>query len=299
MQISEAIEQFRQYIATERRLSKGTVVNYMNDVNALVEYAGVTEVEDLSARLIRSWQMSLLDSGKKASTVKKMLSSISAWFKFMHRQGWVTSAVMAKIKPPKTSRRLPVFFKVYEVEKIYSADTFPDDYFGFRDKMVLRMLYETGMRRSELAGLTLDRIDINNRFIKVLGKGNKERIIPVEAELLNALNQYLAAKEEAFPGNPDLLLSQKGKKLSTSQIYGIVRHYMSSLSSAPRVSPHVFRHSFATHMLNEGANIDAIKELLGHTDLMATEIYTHVTREHLKEAYRQAHPRAAKGKRKK
>ena len=162
---------------------------------------------------------------------------------------------------------------------------------GQRDKLMLRLLYETGMRRSELAGLKVSSVDFSSLTIKVLGKRNKERVIPIENELAHNISQYLALKEQEKGPSEWLFVGTKGRQITPQDVYRTVKKYMSALSDADRISPHVFRHSFATHILNEGGNIEAIKELLGHADLATTEVYTHVTREHLKEVYKQAHPR--------
>jgi integrase/recombinase XerC len=231
------------------------------------------------------------------------MAALRAWFKYLRMHQGLGRDIMARVVPPKRPERLPVFFRESEVEQIYSED-FPDTFDGQMERLVLRMLYETGMRRSELAGLTLSSVDLASLSIKVRGKRNKERIIPIEAELAHNISRYLALREETMPVQAvqcpgmeltdRLFVNSKGKPVSDGKVYRIVERYMRPLSHAERTSPHVFRHTFATHMLNEGANIDAIKELLGHSSLSSTEIYTHVSREYLKETYKHAHPRAYK-----
>ena len=263
----------------------------------------ISDVEEVEACHVREWQMGLMDEGEAAGTVAKQLAALRAWFKYLRRQGYYDRDIMAKITLPKAPKRLPVFFREGEVEKIYS-DMYPNTFDGEMEKLVLRMLYETGMRRSELAMLRLGNIDLSARSLKVRGKGDKERIIPIENELADNIRRFLAlrselmeemrAADEPYEETDRLLVNGKGRAVSDGMIYLIVKRYMSPISTAERVSPHVFRHSFATHMLNEGANIEAIKELLGHSDLGTTEVYTHVAREHLKETYKHAHPRANK-----
>lgn len=294
MTIVESITRYEEYLLTVKRLAAGTVKNYVTDLQSLADWlreAGVTEVTEITAREIRGWQMSQMEAGIKEATMRRKLSSLRPWFRYMRNMKWVEGDVMAKVTSPKVPKRLPVFFKESETERIYEQEIFPEGYEGERDKLILRMLYETGMRRSELAGLSVGSIDFGGKRIKVLGKGNKERFIPVEEELLGNIERYLALKEETYPSAEGLFLKGKGKLINANDVYRIVKRYMCMLSNAERISPHVFRHTFATHMLNEGANIDAIKELLGHANLNATEIYTHNTREHLKEAYKHAHPR--------
>ncbi len=297
MNIGESISSYERYLLTERRLAQGTVKNYMTDLeslNAWLQECGVDEVEAISARDIRSWQMAVMEAGIGEGTVKRKLSSVRSWFRYMRRNRWIDRDVMAKITAPKSPKHLPVFFKESETERIYDAAMFANDYEGERDKLILRLLYETGMRRSELAGLRPWNIDLNARQIKVLGKGRKERYIPIEAELKNNIEQYLTLKEKEFPETDSMFVTKRGRPFNAADIYRVVKRYMSMISSAEKISPHVFRHTFATHLLNDGANIDAIKELLGHANLNATEIYTHNSREHLKEAYKHAHPRAGK-----
>ena len=268
-----------------------------------METQQIVELGELEAYHVREWQMGLMNDGEAPGTILKQLAALRAWFKYLRRQGFYDRDIMAKVVPPKLPKRLPVFFRESEVERIYS-DMFPHTYDGEMERLVLRMLYETGMRRSELAMLRLGGIDLSAKSVKVRGKGNKERIIPIENELAQNISRFLALREkkieelkcadERYEATDRLLINGKGRAVSDGMIYLIVKRYMSPISTAERVSPHVFRHSFATHMLNEGANIDAIKELLGHSDLGTTEVYTHVAREHLKETYKHAHPRANK-----
>ena len=295
-----------------KRLEKGDrfdlviTMYYVGEVERFGRYLEaqkIEEVDEVEAYHVRDWQMELMSAGEAVGTVLKQLAALRAWFKYLRRQGYCERDIMAKITPPKTPKRLPVFFREKEVERIY-ADMFPHTFDGEMEKLVLRMLYETGMRRSELAMLRLGGLDLSAGSIKVRGKGDKERIIPIENELAQNISRFLTLREEKieelkcadehYEETDRLLINGKGRAVSDGMIYLIVKRYMSPITTAERVSPHVFRHSFATHMLNEGANIDAIKELLGHSDLGTTEVYTHVAREHLKETYKHAHPRANK-----
>ena len=301
MKVNEAIERFHNYIANERRMAAGTVRNYVTDLRDFslwLEEQGVTDLDGVTAREVRSWQMEHMDRGENPGTVKRRLSSLSSFFRYLRRHNLFDSDIMAKVSAPRQPKRLPIFFKEGELEHLYDEGLFPDDFIGRRDRLMLRMLYETGIRRSELAGLKIQSVDISSLTIKVLGKRNKERIVPIESELAHNISEYLALKEQEKGASEWLFVGRKGGQITVEDIYQTVKKYMALLSNADRISPHVFRHSFATHILNEGGNIQAIKELLGHTKLETTEIYTHVTREHLKEVYTTAHPRAAKTKRK-
>ena len=297
MKINEAIEQFHSYIANERRMAAGTVRNYiadLQDFSQWLELQQITDLGEISAREVRAWQMEHMERGEHAGTVKRRLSSLSSFFLYLRRHNLFNSDIMAKVSAPRQPKRLPVFFKEGELEHLYDEGLFPDDFIGQRDKLMLRMLYETGIRRSELAGLKVQEVDFSSLTIKVLGKRNKERIIPIESELAHNISEYIALKEQEKGASEWLFVGRKGGQITTNDIYLTVKKYMPQLSNADRISPHVFRHSFATHILNEGGNIQAIKELLGHADLATTEVYTHVTRQHLKEVYTHAHPRANK-----
>lgn len=299
MKISEAIERFHNYIANERRMAAGTVQNYIGDLQDFADWLARQEVDnldDVTAREVREWQMEHMDRGEAPGTVKRRLSSLSSFFRYLRRHGFFESDIMAKVSAPRQPKRLPVFFKENELEHLYDEGLFADDFIGQRDRLMLRMLYETGMRRSELAGLKVQSVDFSSLSVKVLGKRNKERIIPIESELAHNISEYIALKEQEKGASEWLFVGRKGKQITTQDIYQTVKKYMPLLSNADRISPHVFRHSFATHILNDGGNIQAIKELLGHADLATTEVYTHVTREHLKEVYKYAHPRGKKGK---
>ena len=306
VKIDVAIQLFSDYVESERRLAESTCRYYTGEVKRFGRYLQtqqILEVDDIESYHVRNWQMSLLEDGESPGTITKQLAALRAWFKYMRKEKYCSRDIMVKVTPPKTPKRLPIFFRESEVEKIYS-DIFPNTFDGELDKLVLRMLYETGMRRAELASLTMENVDLAGLTIKVRGKRNKERIIPIENELAQNISHYFAlrsekveelgAQNEQYTPPRRLLINGKGRPVSGGMIYTIVERYMSVISNAERTSPHVFRHTFATHMLNEGANIDAIKELLGHSSLVTTEIYAHATREHLKETYKHAHPRANK-----
>lgn len=306
MKITESIQQFADYVTNERRLAAGTTKYYVRVVECFANYLdllGMDKVEEIEAREVRDWQMVQIEQGKSSGTVVKQMAALRAWFKYLRRYHGLDRDLMAKVAVPKRPRRLPVFFRESEAETIYSVD-FPNTFDGEMEKLVLRMLYETGMRRAELSLLTLNSVDLRACVIKVRGKRNKERLVPIENELSQNISRYLALREQVeaqllalHPDKaptPRLLINGKGRPVSDGMVYHIVEKYMQPRSRAERTSPHVFRHTFATHMLSEGANIDAIKELLGHSSLSSTEIYTHVSREHLKETYKHAHPRAHK-----
>lgn len=294
MKISEAIERYIAYIANERRMAAGTVENYSHDLYDLALFArefGVEDTDELTAREVREWQMSHMELGEKPGTVKRRLASVSGWLRWLRRNKLLDRDIMARVSAPRQPKHLPIFFKENETEHLYDEGLFADDFWGRRDALILRMLYETGIRRAELAGLKESSVDLGALTLKVLGKRNKERYIPIENELAHNISEYLALKHQTVEPSEWLFVGKRGGRISEGMVYTIVKKYMSSLSTADRISPHVFRHSFATHILNEGGDMEAIRQLLGHASLSTTEIYTHVTRERLKEVYRHAHPR--------
>ena len=298
MMIRDAIQAFLLYISTERRLSDRTVEEYSTTLalfaKFLEERCQITDTKDVTHIEVREWQMHLAENGYVANTVKTMLVALRTFFKFARRQGLISTDIMAKVATPKTPKRLPIFFTEKEVAKIYDSANFSDDFEGCRDQLLLRMLYETGMRRAELLGMTEGSVDFYAKSLKVLGKRDKERIIPLEDELLHNIKCYFSLKKQIEGCSDAFFVRADGRPFTEYNVQAVVKKYMTLFSKADRISPHVFRHSFATHMLNEGVDISAIKELLGHADLTATEVYTHVSRQHLKETYTHAHPRATK-----
>lgn len=300
VKIEEAIQRFADHITIERHLSPTTVRYYVREAEDFAQYLAsqeVTDIEKIEPYDVRDWLMVQMEKNSPA-TVRKKHAALSAWITYLRKNRYLARDIMASVSIPQQPTRQPIFFRESEVEHIYD-DIYPPTYEGALAKLVLRMLYETGMRRSELASLTVQDVNLSKLTIKILGKGNKMRIIPIENELAHNISQYLALRdekmaEEKAADSRRLLINSKGRPVSDSMIYSIVEQYMPTLSNADRVSPHVFRHTFATHMLNEGADINAVKELLGHSSLDSTEIYTHMSRERLKETYKHAHPRATK-----
>lgn len=295
----EAIKKYIDFLSTEQRRSATTIVTYSSifeDFARFLDANGIDNIKDINSHDVRNWQAMHAESGDAPNTLLKRLTALRSWFTFMRRRNWIKQDIMAKISNPKRPHPLPIFFREKEVEKIYNANLFPETFEGERDKLLLRILYETGIRRSEAVGLSESGVDLNNLIIKVLGKRNKERFIPIETELANNIRTYLEHKHLLPQYDTNLFVNENGRAINSYKVYAIVRKYMTPVSNADRISPHIFRHTFATQMLNEGANINAIKELLGHASLNSTEIYTHVTREHLKEVYKHSHPRSNKRK---
>ena len=294
------IRKFIDYITIERNYSKLTVRAYEQDLKEFCSYLHTdpsaldpTQVSDAD---IKDWMISLLDAGEKPRTVRRKLSSLRSFWRFMLRVGYVDKDVTRAIIAPKMDKPLPVFFKESEMKSAQEAMQWADDFESLRDNLIIDMLYQTGMREAEIVGLCDGDVDLNGKEVRVFGKRRKERIVPFGDALAERVRNYQAARNEQFdlvtaPGQP-LLLTDKGEKVTVSNIYNIVRARMGQVSTLKKHSPHVLRHTFATEMLNNGADINTIKTLLGHSSLAATQVYTHTTFEQLKNAYQNAHPRA-------
>ena len=228
-------------------------------------------------------------------SINRKLSTLKSLFQFLLKKEKIEIDPMLKVVSPKTGKRLPAFVEEQKMDSLLEDITFPEGFKGLRDKLVLEILYQTGIRRSELIHLQISDIDFQNQLIKVLGKGNKERLIPINRQLRLLINDYLALRKTTFPDLLEigqLMLTDKGKPMYPKFVYNLVKKYLSYVTTQEHRSPHILRHSFATHLSNNGADLNAIKELLGHSSLAATQIYTHNTIDRLKEIYQQAHPKA-------
>lgn len=292
-----ATDSFLDYLQWERNYASGTVANYLADVRELQEFGeklrGDLKPEEVDAELVREWIISLMDEGLASNTINRKLSSVRAYFKFLLKRGEVAVDPLQKVTGPKRKKPLPVFVKEAEMNRLLDDVDFGEGFEGCRDRMVIEMFYETGMRRAELIGLNDADVDFSDSVIKVTGKRNKQRLIPFDEELRHSMQEYLAARNEAVPVRSGaFFVGKKGKRLSQAVVTQIVRQNLSKVVTLKKRSPHVLRHTFATVMLNNGADLDAIKELLGHESLATTEVYTHTTFEELKKVYNQAHPRA-------
>ena len=295
--MSPYIQSFLSYIEYERRYSKHTIESYRNDLEQFGLYLKSEYQKDdmeLASHLeIRSWIVQMMEKDITPRSINRKLSTLKSFFKFLMRKGVVKKSPLAKVLAPKTSKRLPVFVEKTGIERLLTDIEFPEGFEGARDKMILDLFYGTGMRRSELNNLKESDIDSYNAQIKVLGKGNKERIIPIQPQLRTALREYVDLKNQSI-ASPSVYLcvNREGKLLNPSNIYQIVKKYLNLITTIDKKSPHVLRHTFATHLMNNGADINAVKELLGHASLAATQVYTHNTIDKLKNIYKQAHPKA-------
>lgn len=293
-QINHLLLQFLQYLEYQKRYSKHTVIAYQTDLQQFFVYAqaqfDIAEVADITSNILRSWLASLKDDETTAKTINRKISSIKSFFKFLQKQNLVSKNPTALIVAPKIPKRLANFVREEDMHTLLHHVEFTDDFEGKTKKLIITLFYQTGMRLSELINVQETNLNEASQQIKVVGKGNKERIIPLELNLIKELQTYIASKPNNAAEN--IFVTPKGKPLNPRTIYGFVKEHLSLVTTIQKKSPHVLRHSFATHLMNNGAEINAVKELLGHSSLAATQVYTHNTIEKLKAAYKQAHPKA-------
>ena len=295
------IETFLSQLAKIKKYSEHTVLSYRNDLTQFETYLAVTyEVHDVLAAnhlMVRSWVVSMSKEEITPRSINRKLSALNSFYKYAQKHGHIEKNPMKKVVAPKVGKRLPSYVMEDEIPVIMRAtDMKADTYDQWRDKIILFLFYTTGMRRSELIQLRVEDINFSRKEIRVVGKGKKERILPMPPDSLRFLQEYLDVRKQHFAEivieGSFLLLSDKGKQLDPRAVYSIVNKYLKLAPSAEKKSPHVLRHSFATHLLNNGADINAIKELLGHANLGATQVYTHNSIERLKEIYQKFHPKA-------
>lgn len=286
-------QKFISYLSSERRLSQNTIISYSNDLDQfhcfLDENFNITsKISEVSFHIVRSWVANLFENGVQPRSINRKISTLKTFFKYLEREEFIDVNPMLKVVGPKASKNLPLFVKENEIKLLLEEVTFDDGFIGKRDKLIIEIFYLTGMRLTELINIKLTDLDFHNKSIKVIGKRNKERIIPLSDSILTSIQSFI----NEFDLKEFLIISSKGNKVYSKLVYRVVRKYLSKITSINKKSPHILRHTFATHMLNNGADINAIKDLLGHSNLSATQVYTHNTVEKLKSIYKQAHPRA-------
>ena len=300
MQQNEAktIQDFLDYLNFQKKYSNHTIVSYKNDLTAFFDFLliqfGETPLAEIKPTFIRSWLADLKQHGMESKSINRKISTLKSFFKYQLRQQTIVVSPMAAIISPKVNKRLPQFVDKKDMKTLLSVVEFPDTWAGKTDELILELFYNTGMRQAELTGLKEIAISQSNATIKVLGKGNKERIIPVSNQLIHKMQDYMNEKRKLH-ANFDkdvLLVTLSGKKLYPRYVYNAVNKYLGMVTTIDKKSPHVLRHTFATHLMNNGADLNAVKELLGHSSLAATQIYTHNTIEKLKNIHKKAHPKA-------
>ncbi len=290
-------EKFIDYLRYEKNCSSHTEISYFKDLTQFQDFIS-SEIGDFDLlgvdhRLIRMWIIHLMEMGQKPSTVNRKLSSIKSFYKYLQKQGEMTLNPAVYVQGPKMQNSLPSFVKHSDMLKVLSSDSFANDFEGFRNRFLIELLYLTGMRRQELVMLKDVDVDLYSNVLRVHGKGNKERLIPISEKTSKLFSEYINIRNEKIKNRTAYLFVRKnGKQLYSEMVYAIVNKHLSEVKTLSVKSPHVLRHSFATVMLNNGAEINAVKNLMGHTSLSSTQIYTHVTFKELKKVYNNAHPRA-------
>lgn len=290
------INSFVRYLAHEKRYSQHTVRSYKSDLDQFVAF-GNNSIKDFNPLTcdhfgIRKWIVFLMDEGISSRSVNRKITTLKSFYKFLYREQIINDIPTQKVVLPKMSKKLPEFVSQEVMNKLFDQFEFPNSFEGSRDRLILLLFYDTGIRLSELVNLTLSNIDFYYNQIKVLGKRNKERLIPFNNELRIELTQFIDLRKGIGCEHDYLFTTVDGNPAYTKLVYRIVNKYLASVTTLDKKSPHVLRHTFATQMLNNGADINAIKELLGHSNLSATQIYTHTSFDKLKVIYKQAHPRA-------
>jgi integrase/recombinase XerC len=250
--------------------------------------------EKVTSSEIRAWVVSMLENSYSTISVHRKISCLRVYYRFLRKEGFVSADPLQKVILPKRKKSLPVFVEEKALDNLLDDYSFGDGFPGIRNRTIIEMLYMTGMRRSELIGLRNIDVDLSDGSVKVTGKRNKQRIIPLVKSFVQRLDEYIKVRNENFPSGKEewFFITDKGNKLYDKYVYNIVNIYLAMVTTIEKKSPHILRHTFATHMLNHGADLNSIKELLGHANLSATQVYTHNTFEKLKKVYKQAHPRA-------
>jgi len=288
---------FIDYLQFEKKYSQHTIIAYRRDLERFQEFnLEVFETIDMvkvNYSQIRSWIISLSESGITNRSINRKISSLNSFYKFLLKVKSIDKNPLVKHKALKTSKKIQIPFSVDEVEAVLDDFNFDKSFEGFRDKLIIELFYTTGIRRIELVQLKLEDVDLSNRTLKVLGKRNKERLLPLLDSVIESIKTYLAKRQglEKIINSETLFLTKKGDKIYENLVYRIINEYFSKASTKVKKSPHILRHSFATHLLNQGANLNAVKELLGHSSLAATQVYTHNSIAELKKVYSKSHPR--------
>jgi integrase/recombinase XerC len=290
------INQFLDYLKFEKRYSRHTIISYQNDLEQFFQYLisqfEAPELAAISSSMVRSWLAELKEDEISSKSINRKISSLKSFYKYQLKTGALIKSPMGIIIAPKISKRLPQFVEQIDMDHLFQHMPFSDDWKGRTERLVILLFYSTGMRLSELIQLKESQLDASHKQIKVLGKGNKERIIPISQDLLEQLQNYVSDKPTNAKVSDFLFVTELGKSLQSRSVYGFIKSKLSEVTTIKKKSPHILRHSFATHLMNNGADLNAVKELLGHSSLAATQVYTHNTIEKLKDVFKKAHPKA-------
>lgn len=292
------IASFLEYLSLEKKYSAHTLTAYKNDLTEfsvfLHAFYNQDNLLEVSYLQIRNWVVSLVDNDISNRTINRKISSLKSFYKFLQKTQQIQTNPLAKHKALKVAKKVQVPFSSKEINTLLEKENFTDDFEGVRNALIIELLYTTGIRRKELIDLKENDVSISSRTIKVLGKRNKERLIPLLNSLLPKIIKYLELKKNHSTGSPEFFITEKGNKLYETLVYRIINSYFSKVSSKVKKSPHILRHSFASHLLNEGSDLNSVKELLGHSSLASTQVYTHNSLEAIKKVYNKAHPKSNK-----
>lgn len=296
MQLTEATQSFLSYLKFEKRYTQHTLIAYQTDLEQFILFAGkqleLTAIHEIKAMHVRTWLANLKDEGLSSRSINRKLSSLKSFYKYQLRNGVVATSPLSTLTGPKSGKKLPSWLEPSQTGPLMERDFYAEGWEGSTACLAITILYKAGLRRSELVGLSGSQVDFHTGTIRVLGKGQKERILPVNKSLLARVKDYLAEKQAlGWDIKGPLLVRESGKPVDAPWVYATVKHYLGLVTTQEKRSPHVLRHSFATHLTNAGADLNAVKELLGHSSLAATQVYTHNSIEKLKKVHGQAHPK--------
>ena len=290
-----SLKSFFDYLEIEKKYSSNTIEAYRNDLNVfsrfLIDEFDVNNINNTNYSYVRSWIVDLVNKGISNRSINRKITSLNSYFKFILKIGLINENPITNHKALKTQKKIQLPFSENEMSNVLDLDNFEDNFTGVRDRLIIDLFYTTGIRRIELIQLMISDININNKHIKVLGKRNKERIIPLIDSTIDILNKYLLYREELKSDNTFLFITNKGKQVYEKLIYRIINKYFDTISTKVKKSPHIIRHSFATHLLNNGANLNSVKDLLGHSSLAATQVYTNRSIDEIKKVFAKSHPR--------
>lgn len=295
-----SLKPFTDYLLLEKNYSVNTITSYKNDLESfeafILNECQTASIDQVNYAQIRNWIVNLVDSGISNRSINRKISSLNSYFKFLLKIDVIGTNPLAKHKALKTNKKVQIPFSEQEMNTVLDELALETDFEGLRNKLIVELFYATGIRRIELIQIKLNDIDLHNKTLKVLGKRNKERYIPLISSVIDTLNAYMIERNSLnlIIDKNYLFLTKKGLKIYETLVYRIINDYFSKASSKVKRSPHILRHSFATHLLNQGANLNAVKELLGHSSLAATQVYTHNSISELKKVYSNTHPRSKK-----
>lgn len=290
-----SLKSFFDYLEIEKKYSSNTIEAYRNDLNVfagfLIDEFEVNNINNTSYSYIRSWIVDLVNKGISNRSINRKITSLNSYFKFLLKIDLINENPLTNHKALKTQKKIQLPFSENEMMNVLDIDNYEDNFTGVRDRLIIDLFYTTGIRRIELIQLMISDLNINNKYIKVFGKRNKERIIPLIDSTINILNKYLSYRDELKSDETFLFITSKGKPVYEKLIYRIINKYFDTISTKVKKSPHIIRHSFATHLLNNGADLNSVKDLLGHSSLAATQVYTNRSIDEIKKVFAKSHPR--------